>query len=403
MKRTRDKVLVFEDTDQDFELIRKAFQAAGYQVVRAKKPEEFHDKAPFDEFVVVLVDLFLGKGGNAEKVGIELAREIKQKNPSLPVIVASNQEPSRNDVAEAFRAGAWDYVDKQDLLRDLSGTLKRVLESNVDDEARAEEQFPLPMAFLYRSFRRTLATPKRRLERMIELFEVTLKLTTYILLSAKRTELPALLPVNVRAGLERPSLGHFTRVLSSLTEVDGFVQPLSKITRRPTFRQICQDLVGIRNEYIGHGVTQANAVYERLLRDNVEKMMELLHMLSSLRQWKVVKPNSSRFLNDGYEHDLLVLQGSNPEAPTERIQTQLELRPTDHVHLVDEHFTESLDLFPWCQYLVCEQVCLSEKLFVYRLCREGEIWALDHVYGHAIKTRTGYQELMKILDPMSDM
>ncbi|HEV2763628.1 MAG TPA: response regulator [Pyrinomonadaceae bacterium] len=398
MKKSREKVLVFEDTDSDFEIIRCALQGEGYQVVRARTPEEFRKHAPFDEFVLVLVDFFLGSAQQLEKVGIGLTRSVKEKNPSLPVVVASSLEPSRKDVADAFRAGAWDYLDKKDLFEDVSGNLKRVREASVDDDTRAEEQLPLPMAFLFRSFRRTLATPKQRLERMIELFEVTLKVVTYILLSAHRENLTSVLPDKVRAGLERPSLGHFTSVLNALPEAEGFVAPLSKVTVRPQFRQLCQELIAVRNEFIGHGVRQRDAVYERVLRENTDKMMELLHMLNHLRKWRLVKPNNTTLLDDGYSYDLLIFRGSNPEVPAERLQTTLGLT-SDHVHLLDEEVKESLDLYPWCQYLTCEQVCLGEKLFLYRLCREGELWALDHVYGHALQTREGYQKVREVIDP----
>jgi DNA-binding response OmpR family regulator len=397
MKKLREKVLVFEDIEREFEVIRIALQGEGYQVVRAKSADEFQSHSPFNEYAFILIDFF-DDGPPFRKAGIELPASVKAKNPGVPVVVISREEPDRNEVAEAFRAGASDYVDKEDLLKDISGNLKRIREISVNDDGRAEEQFPLPMAFLFRSFRRTLATPKQRLERMIELFEVTLKLVTYILLSAHRSTLRSALPQSVRAGLERPSLGHFTKVLSSLPEASGFLATLSKETKRPKFRELCQSLIRVRNEYIAHGVRQADAVYERVLTENADKMTELLHMLNQLRQWRIVKPSSLRMLDDGFVYDVLKFQGSNPEVPTERLQTKLELRPSEHVHLLNADLSEGVDLYPWCQYLTCEQFCLSEKLFLYRLCREGELWALDHVYGHTIQTRQGYMEIRKIID-----
>lgn len=232
---------------------------------------------------------------------------------------------------------------------------------------------------------------------MVELFEVTLKTVTFILLSAHRSKLPIILPPEVRSSLERPSLGHFTKLLSVLPEAEGFLASLSKITTRGQFRELCQVLISIRNEYIAHGVRQVDAVYERVLDENTAKMMELLHMLHQLRQWRMIKPRTAQFLDDEFVYDSLVFRGSNPDVPTERLQTKLQLRPTDHVHLLDESLEQSLDLYPWFQYLTCEQVCLSEKLFLYRLCREGELWALDHVYGHALQTSSGYPEVRKII------
>src|SRR4051794_11122774 len=102
MKKLREKVLVFEDKDYQFGLLRNALQGEGYQVVWAKSPAEFRRHAPYNDFVFVLIDFFFGDGPDAEKAGIELPRSVKEKNPSVPVIVVSVEEPDRNEVAEAF-------------------------------------------------------------------------------------------------------------------------------------------------------------------------------------------------------------------------------------------------------------------------------------------------------------
>ena len=397
MKKQREKILLFEDTDSEFEITREALHREGYQVSRASSPTEFANFAPFSEFVLAVVDFYFGPAEKREGVGIRLTRLVKEKNRSLPVLVVSSLEPSRQEVVEAFRAGAWDYADKEEFWKDVPGNLKRIREASVDDDILAEEQFPLPIAFLLRSFRRTLATPKQRLDRMIELFEVTLKTVTFILLSAHQSKLSTILPLEIRRTLERPSLGHFTRLLSALPGADGFLASLSKVTTRKPFRDLCQDLISVRNEFIAHGVRQADAVYERVLNESTAGMMELLHMLHPLRQWRIIKPSTVKFLDKESVYDCLVFRGSNPDVPSERLQTKLELRPTDHVHLLDETLEHSLDLYPWFQYLTCEQVCLSEKLFLYRLCREGELWALDHVYGHALQTPNGYGEVRRII------
>jgi DNA-binding response OmpR family regulator len=389
--------LVFEDTDDDFDRLQKALADAGYHAVRAKTREEFNAQTPYERFAYIIIDLFLGVGPSAEKVGIDLTRVAKIASPGVPVVVASDLEPGRNDVAESFRAGASDYVDKKDLLNDVRGCLERARGTVKSEEREEEEEFPLPMAFLLRSLRRSQMAPRRRLERMVELFEVTLKLVAYSLLSAHRGRLATLLPKDLTTSLLRPSLGHFTQVTAALPDAPSFVAALSITARRPRFRQICDEFITLRNEYIGHGVSQPDPVYERLVREKEPVLKELLRTLRVFRKWTLVWPATAGHLTKGYEYEVKVFRGSNPEPTVDTVKTECELRPTKHVHFFNEGFSEALDLHPWCQFLVCEQRCLSEKLFFYRMFREGEIWALDHVYGHALQTRSGCRELREEL------
>jgi hypothetical protein len=126
-------------------------------------------------------------------------------------------------------------------------------------------------------------------------------------------------------------------------------------------------------------------------------MIELLGLLKYFRQWRLVWPSRPDAEYDEFVYnEAKVFRGSNPEPTFTSLRTRLLINPTDHVHLVNEELTESQDLYPWCQYLVCEQ-CLNRKLFLYRLAREGEIWALDHIYGHALQTRKGWPEVKAII------
>lgn len=396
--KPRKKALVFEDSEEDFIPINDALNSVGYQVTRASTPDEFRKHKPYDKFQLILMDIFLGRGPDKQEVGLTLTEHVHQVNLHVPVVVVSSNEPSRKEVAEAFRLGASDYVDKDELLRDISAALSRVQAmAENQEELRLEAQLPLPIAFLYRDLRRSHTSFKQRLERMVELFEVTIKVVTFSLLAAHRTNLREVLRKELRASLAQPSLGHLLSVLAQLPEPDNFLHHLMQVVHRRDFREISGSFVQLRNDYIGHGAPQREPVYQELVLRYQPKIEELLHMLGCFLDWQLVFPLHSESLrSDDFEYELKVFRGSNPEPIVRKRVASLALKPTKSVHLVDGAFQESVDLFPWCQYLVCEQ-CKNEKLFLYRMGRHGEVWMIDHIYGHALQTRSGWSELQALL------
>ncbi|HXA19589.1 MAG TPA: response regulator [Thermoanaerobaculia bacterium] len=397
--RATPKILIFEDIDSDYRDLRKAVVDSGFHPVRATNAEEFRAHSPWSDFALIIMDLFLGEGPGAEKLGIALTQAVHAQNPNVPIIVASSRGPERDAVADSFRAGAKDYVDKAVLLQDVGGTLKRLLsEAARSYEERGEEEFPLPIAFLVRDFRRSKTEPRRRVERMVELFEVTLKIITFALISAHRESITRLVPLSLRVAFARPSLGHLSKMIDALPEPANFLQKLGNAAHNARFRDLCASLTSVRNEYVGHGVMQSDAVYEKVLVAHEPEIMELLKLAEPLRDLRLIWIGSAQsvFEDGSHEYQAKVFRGSNPEAVSEQILMPRGVRaPT--VLLAQWPASEVVDVHPWCQYTVCEQRCLNTKLFMYRLARYGELWLLDHTYGHALQTRKGWTEFQQII------
>lgn len=393
----REKILVFEDTNEDFNSLEGYLRAGNYQVVRAVTPEEFYGHAPYADFAAVLIDYFFR--GNREAVALPLTQSVHEKNPSLAVILMSRRRPPRHEMAQCFRAGAADYFDKDPYLKDVCMIIERARSHQIlSEEDLFEQEFPLPMAFLYRDFRGSRATSRTRLERLVELFEVTLKSVTYSLLAANGPRLDKALPEEVRNGLIRPSLGHFLRVITSLPVPNNCLTDLYKMTKRGKFRNLCSDFINLRNEHVGHGILQSNAVYEKLLEEFTPKLKELFKMLIMFRNYKWICVDSASMVEDKNEYIVKVFRGANPFSVFEQVTTRADLRlASKRVYLVNDEMSESILLFPWVQYTICD-VCLTDKLFLYRLCREGEVWLLDHVDGHTKRTNEGWHEVVSAVD-----
>ena len=397
----REKALVFEDNPRDIDALRRGLESAGYEVVHADTPESFRGYAPYQGYAIVIIDFIFGEWPGGQPIGVKLAEEVKKADRHTPVMLATDFTLTPSIIADAFHAGADYYVDKSKLFQDVSGAIKETIaKTNVSAEERQEEEFPLPIAFPLRDFRHSHVSARRSFSRMIELFEVTLKLVTYILMSAHRARLREHLPDDLRQRLARPSLGHYANVLNRLPECEGFLNSLSAVTRRKQFRRLCNTFIELRNDHIGHGVPQAESEYKTLLATHKDDIAELLLLLHPLRHWKIIRPYRMLLLDDGEnEYEVQIFQGANPAPTWSRLRANIEIRPSEHVHLVNEGVTEYVDLYPWCQFLACEQKCNNEKLFLYISAHEGEIWGLDHVYGHRVQTRRGWKEVRDLIAP----
>jgi len=395
-KKQTPKVLIFEDLDDQYALLQSKLESAGYRPVRARSAQEFNAHVPWKQYVLIIMDLFLGEGPDREPLGIELTRSVRKKNKHIPIIVASTWEPDRHDVAEGFRAGANDYVDKLELIHDTHGILQRHLAAAEASSLRAAEaEFPLPIAFLLRDYRRSKSNPRQRLERLIELFEVTLKLVAYSLICASRDEIRKLKP-ELREAFARPSLGHLSRLIDALPGTDTPLHSIAERAHRQRFREITGTLINVRNDY-SHGGARAEAVYEKQLELHESEVMEFLDMLQEFREMRVVCPSRPKLLSGSvtYEYPMQVFAGSNPDPESDEFRTNLVLH--EKVYLLDAVGEHAVPLDPFCQYLVCDD-CLDKKLFLYRLARHGELWMIDHVYGHTIQTQSGWQAYQDLFE-----
>ena len=97
-------ILLAMEQSATLELLDKALRAGGYEVAVAKNPETL-DKALKETTPTLL--LITEKLGN--KSGLELAKEILERFPTLPIVLYSASYEPRM-VLEAFRAGLSDYI-----------------------------------------------------------------------------------------------------------------------------------------------------------------------------------------------------------------------------------------------------------------------------------------------------
>ncbi len=120
MSDPKKKILVVDDEESIHLLYKEELEEEGYEVLSALNGEDalkLFDEASPD---LVILDINM-----PEMDGIEVLRQMKQKRPSVPVILSSAYPEYKQDLA------SWasdDYIVKSFNLDDLKDSVKRHLQ-----------------------------------------------------------------------------------------------------------------------------------------------------------------------------------------------------------------------------------------------------------------------------------
>ncbi len=117
------KVLMVEDDPEITELLEEYLARYGIELFSVSSPTVGLEKLESERYDLMLADL-----GLPEMDGLELCRRVKERHPSLPVIVST----ARSDVSDkvlAFEIGVDDYVAKpyepRELVARIQAAIKR--------------------------------------------------------------------------------------------------------------------------------------------------------------------------------------------------------------------------------------------------------------------------------------
>jgi two-component system, cell cycle sensor histidine kinase and response regulator CckA len=126
----RPVVLLVEDDDPVRELIGRALRANGFDVVAAASGEEALDLEPTRSVDLLLSDVML-----PNQNGFQVASQIRQRSPHIPVIFMSGYYDQA--VAEAAHLDiSTTILQKPFAVADLLAHLRAICESSHDSDAR---------------------------------------------------------------------------------------------------------------------------------------------------------------------------------------------------------------------------------------------------------------------------
>ncbi|MDG1053927.1 MAG: response regulator transcription factor [Flavobacteriaceae bacterium] len=106
MKTNNRRILLVEDDPNFGSILKEYLMINGYEVTLAKNGIEGFEKFKKEDFDLCLLDVMM-----PYKDGFTLAKEIREKNETIPLIFLT-AKTMKEDVLKGFKIGADDYLSK---------------------------------------------------------------------------------------------------------------------------------------------------------------------------------------------------------------------------------------------------------------------------------------------------
>lgn len=139
MNDTNNRILLVED-DQNFGIILRDYLIINnYDVIHAKNGMEGFEKFKKNDFDLCILDVMM-----PYKDGFTLAKEIKEKNPDIPIIFLTAKS-LKEDVLKGYKVGADDYLkkpfDSEVLLMKINAIINRNARTSVVESSEFKFNF----------------------------------------------------------------------------------------------------------------------------------------------------------------------------------------------------------------------------------------------------------------------
>ena len=133
MKTNNRRILLVEDDPNFGSILKEYLMINGYEVTLAKNGIEGFEKFKKEDFDLCLLDVMM-----PYKDGFTLAKEIREKNETIPLIFLT-AKTMKEDVLKGFKIGADDYLskpfDSEVLLAKIKSILgRRVAPASVESD-----------------------------------------------------------------------------------------------------------------------------------------------------------------------------------------------------------------------------------------------------------------------------
>jgi DNA-binding response OmpR family regulator len=139
MKTNNRRILLVEDDPNFGSILKEYLIINGYEVTLAKNGIEGFEKFKKEDFDLCLLDVMM-----PYKDVFTLAKEIKEKNPDIPIIFLTAKS-LKEDVLKGYKVGADDYLkkpfDSEVLLMKINAIINRNARTSVVESSEFEFNF----------------------------------------------------------------------------------------------------------------------------------------------------------------------------------------------------------------------------------------------------------------------
>lgn len=399
----RARILVVDDEKSVHETVKDLLGTEQYEFRTCFDKEQAEALILHESFDLAIIDLKLSDKLGDES-GFELLKILQEVNHKMPVIVITQYYMDPDMIVKCMRSGAYYYFIKDQFNKGSSKFIKLVEEAikYIPDRDIIEDEYPHPIAMLYRDCKRNVVATQRKFERLIQLLEVTLKFNGIVCLAdlIHRKNIDNKTSDFIKAKMNRPSLGHWSelvRQMDSLSSKNDYFW-LSEVLKvfTPKLRKSIDELIHIRNENIGHGATKSESEYFELVEKCEPVINQLLQRSRIVGTWKLILVKSSKKLSENeYQHSIIKLNGHNPKFLITESKMPHNLI-ADKVYVFDPDTNQHISLHPLIVVANCPR-CMQETMFFYDKFDRDNIHYLDYVNGHHYKSIEFYRDLSRII------
>ncbi|WP_330283382.1 response regulator transcription factor [Streptomyces sp. NBC_00588] len=312
--------------------LRRA-QARLHFVAHGEAALDLLSSHPFD---LILVDMKMPPG---EWGGLWLLQQLQAANFRTPILVLSG-EGAKQQVIQAMRLGATDWVDKVDASHELVNRTTAILTDHHREALTVgSERLPLPVASRLARYIRT-TDPDKQLNEGLRTLEAVLRFGAVIGIAS--TE-PFILPGITIDRLAAPSMGTWLAICTALannsTTSDYFKRLFSYLAPDPQGRKIVQEFIAIRNQ-IAHGDNVASSEDRGRLDALLRRFS---HRANSYGIGELSVPTSMTYDGERYAVNVRVFRGTGNPTPA---SVSVSTPPVDGSVLLLNKDAEPLPLNP---------------------------------------------------------
>jgi len=116
------KILVVDDEDIVLDSCQAVFELEGFEVMLVPSADKALKAMQYEDFSLLIVDVKMPKHD-----GIYLMKKIKERWPSIPIIVMSGYSTTET-IQEAFKVGAASFIAKPFEPDELVKTVRQIIE-----------------------------------------------------------------------------------------------------------------------------------------------------------------------------------------------------------------------------------------------------------------------------------